>query len=397
MKRSIHIAYLLIFLISFQLQAQGQTLPSACGGSKVRYGVSGLPNSIFQWDITGGTIVNNYNDSIDVTWNTTNGSGTLTVTEHTFYNCVAAPNVATITFDNPTLSLNYQSAICFGNTTSIVPVGSFQSYLWNNGSTNQSMTVSQPGLYKLTATDAKGCSVTDSALITLTPAPALSLTTPSGVCLGNTTNIAPIGTFASYLWSNGSTNPSITVSQPGLYKLTAADSKGCIASDSIQVTFSPSPIVNLGNDTTLCDQNLTLDAGSGGASYLWSTGESTSSILVSSSSEGQSIWVEVANDNGCISRDTIRIEACGIVPNTITPNGDNWNDKWKVDKYTSSNITVEIYDRWGRMVYQSKNGLPSDGWDGTSKGRPLPMDSYYYIVKFNNSGKTEKGTITIIR
>lgn len=107
--------------------------------------------------------------------------------------------------------------------------------------------------------------------------------------------------------------------------------------------------------------------------------------------------VEVENDLGCITKDTIEIISCNIVTNTITPNGDGWNDKWKVDRFVSSKISVEIFDRWGRMVYQSSNGLTTDGWDGTSRGRALPMDSYYYIVKHNDSGKVEKGTITIIR
>ncbi len=333
MKRTIHIVYLLIYLISFQLQAQGQTLPLACGGSRVRYGVSGLPNSVFQWTITGGTIDKNYNDSIDVTWNGTNGTGTLTVTEHTAFNCIAAPYTSNINLNNPTLSLGSQITICQGKTTEIVP-------------------------------------------------PSI---------------------FSSYLWSTGSTSPSITASNQGWYKLKATDKNGCSVTDSVYLALLRSPKVYLGNDTSLCNANLTLDAGTDGISYVWSTNEITSRIEVTDVKNNQLIWVQVENDLGCVTVDTIKILACrgyeiNDIPNTITPNGDGFNDTWNIPNISSyPNASIEIYDRWGRMVFQSKHGLPAGGWDGTSKGRALPMDSYYYLINLDNGKNPLKGTITIIR
>lgn len=328
MNRSIHIAYLLIYLISFQLQAQGQTLPPSCGGNKVRYGVSGLPNSVFQWDITGGTIERNYNDSIDVAWNAGVTQGVITVTEHTAFGCIASPSVSNVAINNiSSLSLDKQLAICEGKTTNITPLGNFDAYQWSNGSTDRSITVSQEGWYKLKASNNNGCSTIDSAYLAIVPGPK----------------------------------------------------------------------VNLGNDTTLCSAVLTLYAGNDGTSYLWSTGESTNNIMVSNINEGQRFWVEVTNDFGCKSVDTIRIHSCGKIPNTITPNGDGDNDTWVYEKFMVSNVDIQIFDRWGRMVFKSKNGLPPGGWDGTSNGRALPMDSYYYIINLNDGTGVIKGTITIIR
>lgn len=327
MKRSIHIAYLLIYLISFQLQALGQILPPSCGGNKVRYGVSGLPNSIFQWEITGGNIDRNYNDSIDVSWNTGVTEGVITVTEHTVFGCVASPSVSNIAINNiPSLSLDKQLSICEGKTTDIIPLGNFDSYQWNNGSTDKSISVSKEGWYKLTASK-NGCSTIDSTYLTVVLAPK----------------------------------------------------------------------VYLGRDTTLCNSDLTLYAGNDGTSYLWSTGERTNTIMVSNINQGQRFWVEVENDFGCKSQDTIRIHSCGKIPNTITPNGDGDNDTWVYEKFMASNVDIQIFDRWGRKVFQSKNGLPPGGWDGTSNGRELPMDSYYYIINLNDGTGTVKGTITIIR
>lgn len=333
MKKTIHIVYLLVYLISFQLQAQGQNLPLSCGGSRVRYGVSGLPNSVFEWTITGGTIDRNYNDSIDVTWDSKNETGALTVTEHSAFGCSAAPYTTDITINSPILSLGSQISICQGQTTDITPAATFSSYLWNTGSTNKSLTVSKEGWYKLKATDNNGCSVTDS----------------------------------------------------------------------IQLVLIRSPKVNLGHDTSLCNSNLLLDAGTDGISYAWSTNEITSRIEVADTKNNQLIWVQVENDLGCVTRDTIEIWACkgykiDGIPNTITPNNDGFNDTWNIANLESyPDASVEIFDRWGRIVFQSKHGLPAGGWDGTSRGRALPMDSYYYIIKLNGDSDPIKGSITIIR
>jgi gliding motility-associated-like protein len=333
MKKSIHIVYLLVYLISFQLQAQGQNLPLSCGGSRVRYGVSGLKNSVFEWDVKGGTFTN-YNDSIDVTWDTKTTIGIITVIEHTSftigeksYSCNGTPDTAIITINNPTLSLGSQISICPGQTTEISSPVSFSSYQWNTGATSPSITASEQGWYKLKGTDNGGCSVTDS----------------------------------------------------------------------IYLALLRRPITKLGNDTIICGSNLILDAGDDGLYYKWSTGEITRTIQLVDDKQGHVITVQIENDLGCITTDTIEVVPCNTTPNTMTPNGDGWNDKWKVDRFASPEYTIEIFDRWGRMVYQSTNGLPTDGWDGTSKGRALPMDSYYYIVKHKVSGKIEKGSITIIR
>ena len=98
-------------------------------------------------------------------------------------------------------------------------------------------------------------------------------------------------------WSNGSTAPSITVTQPGLY-FVASQPGSCEIRDSVVVTFFSAPSLNL-KDTTLCNNEpLILDAGPVGP-YLWSTGESTRSVVVS---EGK-YWVR-AGSGSCQSSDT---------------------------------------------------------------------------------------------
>ena len=78
LRRTIH---LILFMLLMLQGAFGQTMPNACPGSRVRYSTSGLPNSVFNWTVTGGTIINNYNDSVDIQWGVTPGNYTLSVVE----------------------------------------------------------------------------------------------------------------------------------------------------------------------------------------------------------------------------------------------------------------------------------------------------------------------------
>ncbi len=336
MKKVLKIAFLLISLAFLHLQTNGQTLPVVCGGSKVRYGVTGLPDSNFDWVIEGGTINNNYNDSVDVTWNNIQGIHELTVTEYTATNCVGAP-------------------------------------------------------------------VTDLVLLSVPPNPGLG--DSSVICQGQTTTIGTTVTYnqPTYQWNTGSTSNSITVSTQGWYKLQVTDSAGCSVKDSTFLAVNALPVVPLTKDTILCGSvtSIELNAGSDGLYYLWSNNQNSPIIDVTIP---DIYWVQVTGNDGCVKSDTVIVKECTVannikVPNAFTPNNDGENDTWEIkDLDNYPNASVEIYDRWGRMVYQAKNGYPSTGWDGTSRGRNLPMDSYFYFIKLNDGSTTSlKGSVTIIR
>ncbi|MCK4701142.1 MAG: gliding motility-associated C-terminal domain-containing protein, partial [Bacteroidales bacterium] len=57
---------------------------------------------------------------------------------------------------------------------------------------------------------------------------------------------------------------------------------------------------------------------------------------------------------------------------------------------------VEIYTRWGKLIFRSDNGY-QDFWDGTFKGQELPMDSYHYIIDLGDGSTPIVGSITIVR
>jgi gliding motility-associated-like protein len=91
--------------------------------------------------------------------------------------------------------------------------------------------------------------------------------------------------------------------------------------------------------------------------------------------------------------------ACMNVMKAFTPNGDGKDDVWKIgDLNCIANAQVKVYSRWGTLDYESKDY--KNDWDGTKKGKPLPMGTYYYIIVAkltDDTIKELKGDVTILR
>lgn len=84
------------------------------------------------------------------------------------------------------------------------------------------------------------------------------------------------------------------------------------------------------------------------------------------------------------------------IPNTFSPNGDGANDFWSIPALSNyPNCSVKIFTRYGQAIYDTKGyGKP---WDGTYKGKLLPVSTYYYIIKLDNKTPPFSGYVTIIR
>ena len=93
----------------------------------------------------------------------------------------------------------------------------------------------------------------------------------------------------------------------------------------------------------------------------------------------------------------INPEECLMIPNTFTPNGDNYNDTWVIENLDLyPNATVKVFNKWGNEIYYTE--IPYTPWDGMYRGNPLPSEVYYYIIILgNDEGNEYTGTITILR
>lgn len=129
----------------------------------------------------------------------------------------------------------------------------------------------------------------------------------------------------TYLWDDGTTSQVRAVHQNGNYSVEVTNEYGCSKEDDINVIFRHNPIVNLGNDTSVCNGvTLKLNAGTDGIQYFWNTGQTTSSINVSNPGTYN---VFVTNSQGCTKADTITVNMSGQLPTiqgiNITNNGVN--------------------------------------------------------------------------
>jgi gliding motility-associated-like protein len=118
--------------------------------------------------------------------------------------------------------------------------------------------------------------------------------------------------------------------------------------------------------------------------------------------------IELIDGNDCRLIDTAYIEALRLLclnpPNAFTPNGDGANDVWVLDEdengvndmYLYPDAELRIFNRWGELVYYSDN-VADEPWDGTYKGRDLPVDSYHYVLDLGLDNEPITGSVTIIR
>ena len=150
--------------------------------------------------------------------------------------------------------------------------------------------------------------VLDTVKVALNAKPIFDLGTDKNICAATAATLDAGPSFSYYSWSNntkGSTASSISVSTSGNYAVEVTSNKGCKNSDSINVTFSNKLNVDLGKDTILCfGQNITLNAGAGLSTYLWSTGENTATKTVSTAG---TYTVNVTNSSNCSGSGSINI------------------------------------------------------------------------------------------
>lgn len=148
-------------------------------------------------------------------------------------NFVTATAPAVSVFELPKVFLNKDSILCKG-TTRILDAGSFNEYLWNNGSTVRTITVNEPGTYSVLVKDNNGCKSSDTTIITsVASAPSAFLPVDTVICINHEFTISSPASYSKYLWSNNQQASAITVTTPGLYWLEVTDQNSCSGRDSI--------------------------------------------------------------------------------------------------------------------------------------------------------------------
>lgn len=138
------------------------------------------------------------------------------------------------------------------------------------------------------------------------------------VCNIDTVNIKVTAHFDEYLWSTGSKDSSIKVTESGKYFLTATNQYGCVVRDSISIYFVPSPSFEIEKEILDCQDSFRLSCSDKYDNYLWSTGDTTQSIIVT---ELGTYSLKVFLSEDCFTEETITIESINREPNINFPLG----------------------------------------------------------------------------
>ncbi|MFC2125242.1 right-handed parallel beta-helix repeat-containing protein [Bacteroidota bacterium] len=240
-----------------------------------------------------------------------NGSGTPLAGINTDITGIARdtthPDIGAYEFDQGTFDIGSDTTFC-KNTLILIDAGSgYDSYLWNTGDTTQTISVISAIVdtiwYGVTVSY-NSINYSDSMKITF-KGPVIDLGDDDGFCEGESLELdAGTGSY-TYLWSDGSTGQTLAVTVTGEYYVTVTDTSGCTGMDTVMITKSAGPVVDLGADQEFCEgDSVVLDAGTGNYSYFWSDQSTNQTLVVKT--DGQ-VHVTVTDQYGCVDSDTINL------------------------------------------------------------------------------------------
>jgi gliding motility-associated-like protein len=321
---------------------------TVCTGLSVTYAVTGNENSIYDWQVnSGGVVQTDQSKNCEITWGNTPGTYMVSVQETTpegcegeILTCDIEVVVPDITFDTSLYR------ICLNQTTELVAYPEGGS--WSSQYVNlRSFTGTTPGtFYPEYTTNVYGCDITESVKVIV-----------------KQKYDAPEITYASEFID-------LCIESGEAYYLTP---------DSLNYTYS------------WFIENSQQPESSNGLFVQW---PDTSRVYL--------IKVIGYDEIGCESEPSlisINVESCQrfFAPNSFTPNGDGINDVFKISGMSVYTPTLKVFDRWGSQIYTSSNLW----WTGDGgSGYYCNTDVYNWIVEYrdkNGFNKVEGGFVTLVR
>lgn len=284
----------------------------------------------------------------------------------------------------PNINLGIDTAICQGSTYTLNAGLGHSSYLWSTGATSQTIDVSSAGLFWAEVSDSHGCINRDSINISINNLPSVSHAPLEAICQEADAITLSGGNPAGGVYtgpgvSETTFNPS--EAGAGIHSLTYTytDANGCSNSINVDITVHPTPVVDLGENRSTTEP-LTLDAGSGFASYLWQDNSTNQTFTVN---ESGLYSVTVTDNNGCHGYDEVYITYLEtldiIISNLISP----------ADKCYDNNtefVTVELLNR-GTKTFTTGENIDVNYFIGTS----TPVKEQYTFT----SNLPQNGTVQV--
>jgi gliding motility-associated-like protein len=298
------------------------------------------------------------------------------------------------------------------------------AFNWSNSDQTDRLDSLTAGAYALTITDANGCSIAGSFLLTEPPPLQISGEFEDPTCKGLTTGIVSVshtsGGIPPYDYSlNNSTFGDSTVFRElgsGTYVLAVRDLNNCTATVSGSLQAPAIPVIELGTDLTIqLGENIPLHIATNIPLEMigWENdpGLSCYNCLnpIARPFNTTLYTVEVSSEDDCTATDSITVNVLKIrdvyVPNVFSPNNDGINDTWAVfgGGAVERILTLKVFSRWGSLVFDGKDLAPNDlktGWDGRFKDKAVHPDVFaWYAEVLFIDGEVVKleGDLTVVR
>src|SRR5690554_822582 len=218
----------------------------------------------------------------------------------------------------PTVSLSATvPTICMNESTDLQATGNATNYTWNNGlnnGTTHSVSPSTTTTYTVTGTDANGCTNSASQTINVNSLPIVDAGADQTVCENETVNMTATGAV-SYVWDNGLGNgatQSFSATITETYTVTGTDANNCENSDQITITVNALPVVDAGQDVSICNgDQITLTA-NGANTYNWDNGLGAGAAHNVSPTITTTYTVTGTGLNACENTDQITVTVTNI-------------------------------------------------------------------------------------
>lgn len=395
-----------------------------CEGGTLQLTSNSLSGASYSW-----TGPNNFTSSAQSPSLTTvlASGGTYTVTA-TLNGCISTASTTVVINSGQLPVITAAGPFC-ENAGSITLTASIPGGTWSgNGITDQTNGTFSPsqagtGSQVISYQVSGGCANPATTTIEVNPMPQVAITLPdSSGCVPFTTGFADLTNpaSASLTWDfgDGTTSSQLsavshTYSGVGCYTLTVTSTSaaGCTSSASYPNIVCTLPNAHAAFNVDNPVHGLmnpvfhTVNSSTNATSYVWNFGDGNSStgfapIITYPEDAGNYTITLVANNPGNCPDSTslnvtIQEELIFYVPNTFTPDGDEYNNVFSpvfTSGFDPYSYTLTIYNRWGETLYESNDALV--GWDGTYQGAPCQAGIYTWTIRFKSSKSDQKITKT---
>jgi gliding motility-associated-like protein len=363
----------------------------------------------------GSTAGSTRNNLVAGTYTATISDGTPCFIVRPFTIIEPQPITLTSNVINPT-----DCAIANGGAIDLIVSGGTPPfiYTWSNGATTEDLANVGAGNYSVTVVDARGC--TNARQFTLLrPSPlTIAVATQTDVDCINHEVLQSFVAQASggippyqYQWSSGTVsganNQIMNTDINGIVILTVTDAAGCIqnysvAVDNLEIGYASFDVASFGFTTfgsySILDPiQFTSTITGDYTSVSWNFGDGTFSTEVDPLHtylipKEYVVTQTVTYPFGCVYTFTMNLNVDQgyvlVLPTGFTPNKDGLNENYRPVARGLTNMTIDIYDSWGSIIYAEKGDVIK-GWNGTIKGYTAENGNYYSKV----SAKTFYGTI----